>query len=60
MHGRLSIEPLVSHPQVIPVLCEWFEAQWSDYYGPDGKGSALQDLKAYAHQGSLPVGMVAL
>ena len=60
MHGHLSIEPLALYPQVIPILCEWFETQWSDYYGPGGKGSALQDLKACAHQGSLPVGMVAL
>jgi GNAT superfamily N-acetyltransferase len=60
MHGRFSIEPLASHPQVIPVLCEWFDAQWSNYYGSGGKGSALQDLKACANQGSLPVGMVAL
>ena len=60
MHGHLSIEPLALHSHVIPILCEWFEAQWSDYYGPGGKGSALQDLKACANQGSLPVGMVAL
>jgi GNAT superfamily N-acetyltransferase len=60
MHKYISIEPLASHPQTIPILCEWFEAQWPDHYGPGGKGSALQDLKACANQGSLPVGMVAL
>lgn len=60
MHENISIEPLASHPQAIPILCEWFDAQWSDYYGPGGKGSALQDLKACANQGCLPVGIVAL
>jgi GNAT superfamily N-acetyltransferase len=60
MHERFSIELLASIPQAIPVLREWFEAQWPAYYGPGGRGSALLDLRAYAHRGSLPVGVVAL
>jgi GNAT superfamily N-acetyltransferase len=60
MHERFSIELLASIPQAIPVLREWFEAQWPAYYGPGGNGSALLDLRAYAHRGSLPVGVVAL
>ncbi|WP_334189086.1 GNAT family N-acetyltransferase [Noviherbaspirillum sp.] len=60
MSGILAIEPLALHPQAIPILCEWFEAEWPSYYGPDGPGSAQNDLHAYANQGSLPVGVVAL
>lgn len=60
MHNGLSIEPLVQHSQAIAELCEWFEAEWPEWYGPGGKGSALADLHAYANQGSLPVGIVVL
>ncbi|WP_169516993.1 GNAT family N-acetyltransferase [Azohydromonas australica] len=60
MHERFSIELLASIPQAIAVLREWFEAQWPAYYGPGGRGPALLDLWAYAHRGSLPVGVVAL
>jgi GNAT superfamily N-acetyltransferase len=60
MHEHISIEPLASHPAAIPILCQWFETQWPTYHGAGGKGSALQDLQAYAHLDSLPVGVVAL
>ena len=56
----LSIEPLALHPQAIPLLQEWFEAEWPSYYGAGGRGSALHDLQSYANQGRLPVGVVAL
>jgi GNAT superfamily N-acetyltransferase len=60
MHAELSIELLAEYPEAIGQLCEWFEAEWPEWYGPGGRGSALQDLQAYANQGSLPVGVVAL
>jgi GNAT superfamily N-acetyltransferase len=60
MHRPVSIELLAQHPQALEVLREWFEAEWPGWYGPGGRGSALQDLQAYANQGSLPVGVVAL
>jgi GNAT superfamily N-acetyltransferase len=56
----VSIEPLALHPWAIDILCEWFENEWPEYYGAGGPGSARQDLRGYAHQGSLPVGVVAL
>ncbi|HEV2610219.1 MAG TPA: GNAT family N-acetyltransferase [Noviherbaspirillum sp.] len=59
MPKRFSVEPLARHPQAIPVLCEWFEAEWPSYYGRGGPGCAHHDLHAYANQGSLPVGVVA-
>jgi GNAT superfamily N-acetyltransferase len=60
MPQALSIEPLSQHPWAIPVLREWFEQEWPSYYGAGGPGSALLDLQAFAHQGRLPVGVVAL
>ncbi|MGH8564449.1 MAG: GNAT family N-acetyltransferase [Gammaproteobacteria bacterium] len=60
MSASLIIEPLARHPEALPVLSEWFEAEWPSYYGAGGRGSALRDLQAYSNQGSLPVGVVAL
>lgn len=56
----VSVEPLALHPQAVPILREWFEAEWPLYYGPSGPGSAQRDIETYANQGSLPVGVVAL
>lgn len=56
----VSIEPLALHPWTVDILCEWFETEWPEYYGAGGPGSALRDLRCYANQGSLPVGVVAL
>jgi GNAT superfamily N-acetyltransferase len=60
MHAGVTIELLARHPEALEVLREWFEAEWPQWYGQGGRGSALQDLQAYAHEGSLPVGVVAL
>jgi GNAT superfamily N-acetyltransferase len=56
----VSIEPLAAHPEALPELQEWFGREWPAHYGPDGPGQALEDLRSYANQGSLPVGVVAL
>lgn len=57
--GEVKIEPLALHRDVLPVLAQWFEAEWPAYYGPSGHGSAILDLKHYANRGSLPTGIVA-
>jgi GNAT superfamily N-acetyltransferase len=58
--GGIAVEPLALHPQALPVLRAWFEAEWPAYYGPGGPGSAQRDLESYANLGSLPLGVVAL
>ena len=58
-HGTLVIEPLAAHPEVLPVLRQWFEMEWPSYYGAGGPGDAERDLDAFAQRGSLPVGVVA-
>lgn len=55
----LNIAPLASHPEVLPELQAWFEAEWPSYYGPGGPGNAPQDLRAYANSDGLPFGVVA-
>jgi len=55
----LRIEPLASHPEVVPALQAWFEAEWPAYYGPDGRGDAWQDLQRYSNAVGLPFGVVA-
>ncbi len=60
MNHAVSIELLAAHPELIPVLRDWFEAEWPAYYGVNGRGDALRDLQEYAIEGSLPVGVVAM
>jgi GNAT superfamily N-acetyltransferase len=59
MLGSCVIEPLADHPQALPELAALFEAEWPQWYR-SGRANAMQDLQAYANQGSLPVGFVAL
>ena len=49
--SKLRIEPLADHPEVLPVLKEWFETAWESYYGPVGPGDAQRDLLAYTNRG---------
>jgi GNAT superfamily N-acetyltransferase len=59
MDGWLRIEPLADHPEVFPILKEWFETEWKAYYGQDGPGDAQSELSAYANRDGLPMGVVA-
>jgi hypothetical protein len=58
MDRQLRIEHLAEHPEVLPILKEWFETEWKSYYGPGGPGDAQSDLAAYANWGGLPIGVV--
>ena len=55
----MIVEPLASHPEVLPQLQAWFEAEWPSYYGADGPGDARRDLQAYSNPDGLPFGVVA-
>lgn len=59
MTTGLRIEPLALHPEVLPVLQDWFESEWPAYYGAAGRASARRDLEAYANLAGLPFGVVA-
>ena len=59
MTAEVVVERLCGRTDALPVLAAWFKSEWPDWYGPGGPGNAEQDLLAYAHHGSLPVGVVA-
>ena len=59
MNASLTVELLGLHPEALPVLRDLYESEWPAWYC-SGRGNAEQDLCAYANQGSLPVGVVAL
>jgi GNAT superfamily N-acetyltransferase len=59
MPTEITVEPLAFHPEALPTLVSWYEAEWPSWYRP-GRGDAEQDLRAFSNQGSLPVGVVAL
>lgn len=59
MSAKLLIRHLAGHPEALPVLKQWFETEWVEYYGPAGPGDAEQDLIAYSSREKLPVGLVA-
>ena len=55
----VTVEPLELHPEVLPLLVAWYEAEWPEWYC-SGRGNATQDLREFSNQTSLPVGVVAL
>jgi GNAT superfamily N-acetyltransferase len=59
MDTHLRISYLAEHPEAVPMLKQWFETEWIDYYGPAGPGDAEQDLLAYSGREKLPVALVA-
>lgn len=57
--GQVTVSHLAEHPELIPLLQEWLEAEWPDWYGPRGPGKAEHDLRSFAQRERLPVGLVA-
>jgi len=60
LHTSLRIELLADHIGLVPRLQQWFEREWSPYYGPDGPGNALEDLRACCNRDQLPLALIAL
>jgi GNAT superfamily N-acetyltransferase len=58
MHTQFTVELLALHPEALPTLVSWYEAEWPLWYG-SGRGDAKRDLQAFSNQGSLPIGVVA-
>ena len=55
----IHIAFLVDHPDAIPTLTSWFQAQWPDYYARRTPAEIAQDFCAEAKRGGLPVRLVA-
>jgi GNAT superfamily N-acetyltransferase len=60
MPGSVTVERLSRHIAAVPLLAQWFEAEWPAWYGPGGSGNAEQDLLAFSSESGLPIGVIAL
>jgi len=56
----MRFELLADHLDALPRLAEMFIAEWEPYYGPDGPGNALADLKSRCRRDTIPIGLVAI
>ena len=56
----MNIEPLADHHDVLPILTDWYLTEWEPYYGTEGPGNALTDLKSRCNYDEIPIGLVAL
>lgn len=56
----MRVELLADHLDALPQLAELFMAEWAPYYGPNGPGNALADLKSRCRRDTIPIGLVAI
>ncbi|MEZ4224760.1 MAG: GNAT family N-acetyltransferase [Polyangiaceae bacterium] len=56
----LHVEYLLTCPELLPTLAQWFRAEWEPYYGKSGPGDAEEDLSASMRRDELPLCLVAL
>jgi GNAT superfamily N-acetyltransferase len=60
MARSVIVERLSGHRDLVPLIASWFQAEWPDWYGTSGKGSAHDDVLKYASAGgAIPFGVVA-
>ncbi len=59
MNRSLRIVHLIEVPEVIPTLVDWYIAEWSPWYGPEGEGDAEADLSACNRRDVIPLWLVA-
>jgi GNAT superfamily N-acetyltransferase len=55
----MTIELLADNTEILPTLVDWYEREWSAYYGADGPGNAQADLASRCNRDSIPIGFVA-
>ncbi len=56
---KMKIELLADNTEILPTLVDWYEREWSPYYGVDGPGNAQVDLASRCNKDAIPVGFVA-
>lgn len=54
-----NIGLLADHTEVLPALAKWYRDEWEPYFGIDGPGDALADLKSRCNSNALPIGLAA-
>ena len=57
--GEVRIAHLIDAPEAVPILVDWFVAEWTPWYGPEGPGDAESDLAACSSRDTLPLCLVA-
>jgi GNAT superfamily N-acetyltransferase len=55
----MIIELLADNIEILPTLVDWYEREWSPYYGVDGPGDARADLASRCNRDAIPIGFVA-
>lgn len=55
----MTIELLADNTEILPTLVDWYEREWSPYYGVDGPGNAQVDLASRCNRDAIPIGFVA-
>jgi GNAT superfamily N-acetyltransferase len=56
----VNTELLAEHSESIPELADWYLSEWEPYYGADGPGDALADLRSRCNRAEIPIGFVAV
>ncbi len=55
----MTIELLADNTEILHILVDWYEREWSRYYGVDGPGNAQIDLASRCNRDAIPIGYVA-
>ena len=54
----IEIAYLADHPEAIPTLVKWFQAQWPAYYAGRTLADIAQDFSAEANRTEIPIRLV--
>jgi GNAT superfamily N-acetyltransferase len=55
----IEIKFLADCPETVPILVDWFRAQWPDYYADQTLEEMAQDFYADANRSGIPLRLVA-
>ena len=56
----MNTELLAEHPESLHELAAWYLSEWEPYYGADGPGDALAELRSRCNRAEIPIGFVAV
>jgi GNAT superfamily N-acetyltransferase len=60
MPSIVRVESLAQHRGYLPLVSEWFIAEWPSWYGPGGPGNVVEDLAEFAaSEDQVPLGLLA-
>ncbi len=56
----VKVIELADRPELVSELATWFAAVWEPYYGPQGPGDALADLRGACRKDCPPLSLIAV